>query len=205
MIVLFSNKTLQKENVDVENKIDTNEESMGDIVSKFPFDDEIILSIHWAPYVSEKENINYITNEQFKYMKDAGINLVNGVSQGDTTAAKYQQRMAEYSANNNVGFIVADWDLCGGKDNWGQNYAELYDGKKISDLASPYTKYPSVKGFYIKDEPELSTIYINAYKYLKSVAPSGYMLLNFLPYIDAKNISNVTEWLRLSNEAGYPQ
>ena len=163
-------------------------------VRRFGFDDDILLSIFWPP------TPEYVNEEQFSYMEQAGINWVLGA--GDGTGEKENQlKMLELCSRHGIG-------MCVGDDRFGGNLLKLSDAE-IKDLVDEYRNVPGAYGYYMLDEPMNPNDFIGAYKALKAADPYGYMHLNFLPVFvypsDKVYISQMNDWLKLCAGAGYPQ
>ena len=164
------------------------------VASGFGFDDDILISIFWPP------TPEYVNDEQFRYMADAGVNWVLGA--GDGTGEKENQlKMLELCYKYGIG-------MCVGDDRFGGNLLSL-DREQIKSLVDEYRNVPGAYGYYMLDEPMNPNTFLEAYKSLKAADPEGYMHLNFLPasvYPSAKAYeSQMNDWLKLCAMAGYPQ
>ena len=161
---------------------------------KYSFDDNIMISIFWPP------TPDYITDEQYKLIADAGVTWVMGAGEETLSTPENQAKMLELCAKYGLGMTIND-----GK------FGSALLGKTESQIAAAVATYrnvPGAYGFYMKDEPLNPNDYLDAYVALKKAAPDAYMHLNFLP--DAAYGSTaiykaqMNDWCRLTAAAGYP-
>ena len=162
---------------------------------KYSFDDNIMISIFWPP------TENYITDEQYKLIADAGVTWVMGAGEETLSTPENQAKMLELCAKYGLGMTINDG-----------NFGGSLTGKTEAQIAAAVAKYqnvPGAYGFYILDEPLNPNGFLDAYIALKKAAPNAYMHLNFLP--DAAYGSTaiykaqMEDWCRLAAAAGYPQ
>ena len=162
---------------------------------KYSFDDNIMISIFWPP------TENYITDEQYKLIADAGVTWVMGAGEETLSTPENQAKMLELCAKYGLGMTINDG-----------NFGGSLPGKTEAQIAAAVAKYrnvPGAYGFYILDEPLNPNGFLDAYIALKKAAPNAYMHLNFLP--DAAYGSTaiykaqMEDWCRLAAAAGYPQ
>lgn len=164
------------------------------VEKKYDFDENIMLSIFWPP------TKDFITDEQYKLLADAGITWVMGAGEETLATVENQQKMLELCAKYGMGMTVSDGNFGGSLLN--KSEAE------IAKAVSRYKNVPAAYGFYILDEPMNPNAYIDAYIALKKAAPDAYMHLNFLPSgcYSSEQIykAQMNDWCRLTAEAGYP-
>ena len=162
---------------------------------KYSFDDNIMISIFWPP------TPDYITDEQYKLIAEAGVNWVLGAGEETLSTPENQAKMLELCAKYGIGMSINDG-----------NFGGSLTGKTEAQIAEAVAKYknvPGAYGFYILDEPLNPNAFLDAYVALKKAAPNAYMHLNFLP--DAAYGSTaiykaqMEDWCRLAAAAGYPQ
>ncbi len=159
----------------------------------YDFDDNICLSVFWPP------TSDYINDEQYRLMAEAGINWVMGG--GDNLGAEAtQKKMLELCEKYGIGMTVA-------ADSFGANLLGKTE-KQIAGYVSVYEDYAAAKGYYIKDEPVNPNQYIDAYIALKKAAPEASMHLNFLPAAAYGSLekykAQMNDWCALTAAAGYP-
>ncbi len=162
---------------------------------KHSFDDNIMISIFWPP------TPDYITDEQYKLLADAGVNWVMGAGEETLATVENQAKMLELCAKYGMGMTISDG-----------NFGRSLQGKTASQVASIVSRYknvPGAYGFYILDEPLNPNEFLDAYINLKKAAPEAYMHLNFLPsgaYGSTEIYkAQMNDWCRLAAAAGYPQ
>ena len=163
------------------------------VSEKDQFDDNIMISIFWPP------TKNYVTDEQYKLMADAGITYVMGA--GDALGEKHvQEKMLELCAKYGMMMTVGDSRLGGNLLNMSAD--------EILAVVNEYKDVPGVGGYYILDEPYNPNTFIEAYRALKSAEPDKYMHLNFLPSASYPSmetyISQMNDWCKLCASTGYP-
>lgn len=160
---------------------------------KSRFDENIMISIFWPP------TKDYINDEQYKLMADAGITYVMG--SGDALGAKEtQEKMLALCDKYGMLMTVGD-------DRLGSNLLRM-SADEIKAVVDEYQNVPGVGGYYMLDEPYNPNTFIEAYRVLKSVEPDKYMHLNFLPSGSYPNldtyISQMNDWCKLCASTGYP-
>ena len=163
------------------------------VEEKDRYDDNIMISIFWPP------TKDYINDEQYKLMADAGITYVMG--SGDALGAKQtQEKMLELCAKYGMMMTVGD-------DRLGSNLLNM-SADEIRAVVAEYEDVPGVGGYYMLDEPYNPNTFIDAYRALKAVAPDRYMHLNFLPSGSYPSmdtyISQMNDWCKLCASTGYP-
>ncbi len=160
----------------------------------FDFDENICLSIFWPP------TPEYITDEQYQLITDAGINWVMGAGEETLATAENQKKMLELCEKYGLGMTVQD-----GK--FGDNLLNKSE-TVIASYVEKWKDYPAATGFYLRDEPFNPNDYIDAYVAVKKAAPEASVHLNFLPLAaysnEATYRAQMTDWCRLTAAAGYP-
>ena len=163
------------------------------VEEKSRFDENIMISIFWPP------TKDYINDEQYKLMADAGITYVMG--SGDALGAKAtQEKMLELCDKYGMLMTVGD-------DRLGSNLLRMNE-EQIKAVVEEYKGVPGVGGYYMLDEPFNPNTFIDAYRTLKMLEPDKYMHLNFLPAGAYANldtyISQMNDWCKLCASTGYP-
>ena len=164
------------------------------VETKHSFDENIMISIFWPP------TPEYITDEQYKLLADAGVNWVMGAGEETLATVENQKKMLELCAKYGMGMTVSD-------GNFGSSLLNKNEGLVAAAVAR-YKNVPAAYGFYILDEPLNPNAYLNSYINLKKAAPDAYMHLNFLPSgaYGSEEIykAQMNDWARLTAAAGYP-
>ncbi len=164
------------------------------VEKKFNFEDNILISIFWPP------TPEYITDEQYKLIADAGVNWVLGAGEETLATLENQAKMLELCAKYGIGMTVSD-------GNFGRNLLGKTEAQ-IAEYVNKYKNVPGAYGFYILDEPFNANEFVPAYIALKKAAPDAYMHLNFLPghaYSSQKQYySQMNDWATLCANSGYP-
>lgn len=160
----------------------------------FDLDDNIMISIFWPP------TPDYITDEQYKLIADAGVNWIMGAGEETLATPANQQKVLALAAKYGLRVIVNDGSFGGGLAS--------KDEATIIAQANKYKNVPGVGGFYILDEPMNANGFVNAYTALKKAFPEGVMHLNFLPSgcYGSEEIykAQMNDWCRLCEANGYP-
>ena len=164
------------------------------VQTKHSFDENIMISIFWPP------TPEYITDEQYKLLADAGVNWVMGAGEETLATVENQRKMLELCAKYGIGMTVSDGNFGGSLLNKSE--------AQIAAAVARYKNVPAAYGFYILDEPFNPNAYLDAYINLKKAAPDAYMHLNFLPSgsYGSEEIykAQMNDWARLTASAGYP-
>ncbi len=151
------------------------------------FNENVIISMFWPPIGPD-----YIVEEQYKLLADAGINYVMGAGENvDATAD--QLKMLEWCYKYGMRMTVGDGRL--GPDLVSRSREE------IAAILADYKNVPGVGGYWLIDEPGNPNDYLNAYQTLKSLEPDKYVYLNFLP---GRSEGQINDWLKLNAAAGHP-
>ena len=163
------------------------------VTEKDRYDDNIMISIFWPP------TKQYVNDEQYKLMADAGITYVMGA--GDALGEKHvQEKMLELCARYGMMMTVGD-------DRLGRNLLNM-TAEQILAVVEEYKNVPGVGGYYMLDEPYNPNTFFDAYRILKSAEPDKYMHLNFLPSASYPSmetyISQMNDWCKLCASTGYP-
>ncbi|MBO5758328.1 MAG: discoidin domain-containing protein, partial [Clostridia bacterium] len=126
------------------------------VAKKDRFDDNIMISIFWPP------TKQYVNDEQYKLMADAGITYVMGA--GDALGEKHvQEKMLELCAKYGMMMTVGD-------DRLGGNLLRMSE-EEILAVVEEYKSVPGVGGYYMLDEPFNPNTFFDAYRILKSAEP----------------------------------
>ncbi len=129
--------------------------------------DDFSISVYWPP------TVNYVNAEQYKYLGEAGITLVENV-QDETTNDAYNMKMAELANRNGMQILA--------KDHIVGLSLKYMDAAAIQKYAKRYTNVPGIGGIFIIDEPLNAMEYAKAYNAMDQVAPDYYKHLNFFPF-----------------------
>ena len=164
------------------------------VAKEFSFDDDIMISVFWPP------TREYINDEQYKYMADAGITWVMGA--GDNLGAKdVQLKMLELCYKYGIHMTVGD-------DRLGSNLIGM-DESSVRKVLRDYRNVPGANGYYLLDEPINANPFVKAYRTLKSEDPNSYMHLNFMPYGAYPSLlvykAQMNDWLKLCEYSGFRQ
>ncbi len=161
---------------------------------KHDFNENINISIFWPP------TPEYITDEQYKLIAEAGVNWVMGAGEETLATPENQQKMLELCRKYGLGMTVND-------GNFGDNLLGKSE-EKIAAYVKKYRNVPAAYGFYLRDEPFNPNDYLDAYVAVKKAAPESSVHLNFLPLgsygNEATYKAQMTDWCRLTAAAGYP-
>ncbi len=159
-----------------------------------PFDENIMISIFWPP------TPEYINDEQYKLMADAGITMVQGAGEESLATEENQKKMIELCKKYGMGLIIQDG-----------SFGSSVSSKTSEELTAAVSKYkdePTVQGYYMVDEPMNANQYINAYAAIKRTDPDAYVHLNFFPSnVYASNDeykAQLNDYARLAAATGYP-
>ncbi len=157
-------------------------------------DENIMLSAFWPP------TPDYINDEQYRLMADAGINWVMGSGEETLATVENQKKMLALCEKYGIKLIANDSSL--GSELSGKS--EEY----VASQVEKYFDYSALGGFFIEDEPYNPNEYLDIYTNLKKAFPDGYMHLNF--FTSAAYISDelykgqMNDWCRLCAANGYP-
>lgn len=154
--------------------------------------DQFMISVFWPP------TKDYVTDEHYKAMADAGIDYVNNVTGNDLNDKETNLKMAELAFKYGMQVSVAD-------HRFGGNLTGMTD-EQIQELVQEYTNVPGVGGFYILDEPWNANPYARIFNAMKAVAPQYYAHLNFLPNIYGSEEAyerQMSDWLSLTGGQDY--
>ena len=164
------------------------------VQTKHSFDENIMISVFWPP------TPEYITDEQYKLLADAGVNWVMGAGEETLATVENQAKMLALCEKYGLGMTVSDG-----------HFGDALLNKSESQVAAAVARYknvPAAYGFYMRDEPLNPNQYLDAYVNLKKAAPEAYMHLNFLPDAAYGSIeiykAQMNDWARLTAAAGYP-
>ena len=152
-----------------------------------PFQENILISMFWPPIGPD-----YITEEQYKWMADAGINYVMGAGE-EVDRKEDQLKMLQWCYKYGMRMTVGDGRLGPSLSGKSREY--------IAGVLAEYKNVPGVGGYWLCDEPASPLSYVDAYQAIKSLDPDKYVYLNFLPGVSADVID---EWLKQNASSGYP-
>lgn len=162
--------------------------------SGIDLDENIMLSIFWPP------TPDYITDEQYRLISEAGINWIMGAGEETLATPENQEKMLSLCEKYGIKMILNDGTFGANLKNKSESY--------VSARVDKYKDSEALGGFYILDEPYNANEYVDAYLNLKKAYPNGYMHLNFLPggaYIsDEIYRAQLNDWCRLCEAGGYP-
>ncbi|UFU03650.1 discoidin domain-containing protein [Ruania suaedae] len=128
--------------------------------------DDFAITVFWAPLPE------YVNDEQYDYLADAGIDIVQASQL--TATREVNLEMARLSHERGMQTIVQDQAATGSFTTWSEQEA--------GEWAQTYTNVPGVGGFYLIDEPADATRYATAFNGIRDAAPEYYPHLNFFPY-----------------------
>lgn len=162
--------------------------------SGIDLDENIMLSIFWPP------TPEYITDEQYRLISEAGINWIMGAGEETLATPENQKKMLALCEKYGIKMILNDGTFGANLKGRSEEY--------VSERVDEYKDSSALGGFYILDEPYNANEYVDAYLNLKKAYPDGYMHLNFLPggaYIsDEIYRAQLNDWCRLCAAGGYP-
>ena len=154
----------------------------------FEHTDNIIVTIFWPP------SPDYVTDEQFQLMADAGINVVFGAGNG-CDSPETQAKMIALAEKYGMRMIVSDGTF--GDTVLSQSATEIMAN------VERYRNVPSVSGFHLRDEPMNPNLYFNAYKAIKQADPTMDAHINFFPYWVYSSVETyrkqLNDWAALTN------
>lgn len=126
--------------------------------------DDLAITVFWPPLPE------YVNDEQYDYLAEAGIDLVQASQL--TASPEINLEMARLAHERGMQTIVQDETA---------NPATMTSDEAAA-WAERYTNVPGVGGFYLVDEPVDATVYAPAFNAIREVAPEYYSHLNFFPY-----------------------
>lgn len=152
--------------------------------------DDFTVSVFWPP------TIDYVNDEQYKNLADAGIDVVVN-AQIDTATPTQNLKMAALAHQYGMQIIVQDSSA-----NPGAMSAD-----QAATWAKRYTDIPGVGGLFMVDEPSDATHYAAAFNALRKAAPEYYAHLNFLPYTamgtESEATAKMQDWLTATAPHGF--
>ncbi|QGH69926.1 discoidin domain-containing protein [Pseudactinotalea sp. HY158] len=128
--------------------------------------DDFMITVFWAPLPE------YVNDEQYDYLANAGIDVVQASQLTATPAVNHE--MARLAHERGMQTIVQDENASGRFTTMTPEQAAAW--------AQRYTNIPGVGGFYLVDEPLDATAYATAFNAIREAAPEYYSHLNFFPY-----------------------
>ncbi len=157
------------------------------------YKDNITLSVYWPP------TKDYVNDEQYKYLADAGINYILGAGEETLHTPEIQKKMLSLCHKYGMGMTLHD----------GSFGPELL-GKSAGEIASSVNKYkdiPACDGFYLQDEPFNPNIYTDAAKAIKKAYPKAILHLNFLPCFsydsETRYANQMNDWCAVCRGNGF--
>ncbi len=155
--------------------------------------ENITLSVYWPP------TKDYVNDEQYKYLADAGINYILGAGEETLHTPEIQKKMLALCEKYGMGMTLHD----------GSFGPELI-GKSEGEIVAQVRKYkdiPACKGFYLQDEPFNPNVYTEAAKAIKKAYPDASLHLNFLPCFsydtEARYMDQMNDWCALCRANGF--
>lgn len=129
---------------------------------------DFLISLFWPP------TKDYVNEEQYGYLADAGINLVQSTHTGDLVDRDTNMEMARLSAENGIFVSVAD------KQSGGN--IPTMSAEELDNWINQYVHVPGVGSLYLIDEPGDATQFASAFNRVRDVASNLYPHMNFFPY-----------------------
>lgn len=147
-------------------------------------DDFVIGAFSGPNGAKSSGGVNYpsiITNDSFKYLKEAGVNTVFGIENWVVEDMAKITKTLNFADANDLNYVIYDTKVF--YDNHvAQNRQE------IADRLAEYESHSSFAGFYCKDEPVVSyfTMMKKAEDLINSLYPDGSKVCysNMLPLVD---------------------
>lgn len=154
---------------------------------------KITITVYWPP------TEDYINDEQYRYLSEAGINYILGAGEETLHTPENQEKMLRLCEKYNMKMTVHDGDF--GPSLLGK------DADEIKKSVKKYAGRPAVGGYYLQDEPPNPNIYIKAAKAIKEADKDGVLHLNFFPffaYPDKKTYERkMRDWCSLCHANGF--
>lgn len=152
------------------------------------FEENITISTFWPPVGPD-----YITEEQYRWMAEAGITYVMGA--GSNVGDKEDQmKMLSWCYKYGMQMMVGDIRM-------GPNMAKMSEDE-LAALLNEYKNVPGVAGWWLIDEPGAPLDYTTVYARLKKLAPDKEVYLNFLPGSGPLYCNQVDDFLRVLKSKG---
>lgn len=116
---------------------------------------------------------DYNTNEQYKLLKEAGLNSIYGLYENISLNAPEVMKALDHAANNDIVYLVRDSGVI--------PHAESADDFK--EYIKKYTTHPAYGGTLLVDEPGVRQFdnYIFVRKMFRSYLPKDAFYINLLP------------------------
>ena len=150
------------------------------------FKDEIVISVFWPPM------LDFVNDTQFKYMKDAHIDLMEYNSDPIFNDPDSVEKMLDLCDKYDIYVTIYDNDA--------KDWTTLND-EEIQKIAKKWMKYKGVVGFYIKDEPQNANPYGRVTRAIREVFPNAICQMNMFPWGALKDArAHAEDWI---NSAGY--
>lgn len=120
----------------------------------------------------------YNTNEQYKVLKEAGLNSIYGLYENYSLNSPEVTKALDYADNNGVVYLVRDTGVA--------SYAE--DAEEFKEYIKKYTEHPAYGGTLIIDEPGVRQMenYVSVRKLFRSYLPKDAFYINLLPNYASK-------------------
>ncbi|WP_020614993.1 discoidin domain-containing protein [Paenibacillus daejeonensis] len=113
--------------------------------------EQLRIGIYWPPLWE------YTNAEQYKYMKEAGINTIENVLSNGLNTEERNFEMLDLAHANGMKVSVADPRVDG-------------TDREIQEMVQTYMDHPATSGYYIKDEPWHDALTATAQQYKKILA-----------------------------------
>lgn len=153
--------------------------------------DKFAINVFWPP------SIDFVNDEQYDYLAEAGINIVQN-NQLETSARSANLEMARLAHERGMQIIVQDSAV---------GAFPKMTSQQVKDWANSYRNIPGVGGLYLIDEPANALEYAPAFNAIREATPELYPHLNFLVYTyyggEAANDKAMQDWIDATNGRTY--
>ncbi len=155
--------------------------------------DNIRLTVYWPP---TKE---YVTDEQYRYLAEAGIDHILGSGEETLHTPEIQEKMLSLCEKHGMSMTVHD-------GSFGPALIGRSDGE-IAACVKKYKDHPACDGFYLQDEPFNPNIYTDSACAIKKAWHDACLHLNFLPCFsyetEARYLDQMNDWCALCRANGF--
>lgn len=156
-------------------------------------ENNITITIYWPP------TENYINDEQYSYLAEAGINYVLGAGEETLHTPQNQQKMLSLCEKYGLEMTLND-------GTFGPSLLSASEGE-IAKRVGKYSSHPALGGYYLQDEPINPNVYIKAARAIKKADPERVLHLNFFPYVaypdKATYEKQMRDWCLLCHANGF--